>query len=286
MEIISPVNSRRRQFVKIKMFPYLFDHCFTGRTILPAVESLTVLAKITKVNYPQTDVSCMSQARFPHFLPINPAENNFTVLVENLKESDSTYTAALFTATKSKTNKISRIVEHAFVRFTNDGRVSCPQMFFRNTEKLAGKCISIPSHTVYRELIPFGEAYQNITGDLSVSPDGALGYVSGGDNEADDSLLGSPFPFDAIMHMGCVWGQRFTGTVPFPVGFEKRIIHLKTRKGDSYLGRIMPVNITSRKLIFDAWIYNMDGVLFEFISSLVMQVATTGHLRPPQWIML
>jgi len=219
-------------------------------------------------------------------LPINPAENNFTVLVENLKESDSTYTAALFTATKSKTNKISRIVEHSFVRFTNDGRVSCPQMFFRNTEKLAGKCISIPSHTVYRELIPFGEAYQNITGDLSVSPDGALGYVSGGDNEADDSLLGSPFPFDAIMHMGCVWGQRFTGTVPFPVGFEKRIIHLKTRKGDSYLGRIMPVNITSRKLIFDAWIYNMDGVLFEFISSLVMQVATTGHLRPPQWIML
>ena len=79
-------------------------------------------------------------------------------------------------------------------------------------------------------------AYQNIVGDLSVSPEGALAYISGGDNEADENLLGSPFPLDAAMHAACVWGQRFAGIVSFPVGFEKRIIYQKTKKGDDYLG--------------------------------------------------
>ena len=132
-------------------------------------------------------------------------------------------------------------------------------------EKLGGKSISVPAATIYRELVPFGRAYQNIIGDLTVSPEGALAYLSGGNVEADDSLLGSPFPLDAAMHAACVWGQRFSGMVPFPTGFEKRFIYQKTKKGDSYLGRVMPVKVDQQSLMFDAWIYGLDGVIYEAI---------------------
>jgi len=121
---------------------------------------------------------------------------------------------------------------------------------FRVVNKLKGNCISVPSTTIYRDLVPFGRAYQNIVGDLSVSPEGAVAYLSGGGNEADEDLLGSPFPLDAAMHAACVWGQRFSGIVAFPVGFEKRIIYQKTKKGGAYLGRVVPVKVNHESLIF------------------------------------
>jgi hypothetical protein len=150
--------------------------------------------------------------------------------------------------------------------------------------KLKGNCISVPSTTIYRDLVPLGTAYQNITGDLSVSPEGAVAYLSGGGNEADEDLLGSPFPLDAAMHAACVWGQRFSGIVPFPTGFEKRIIYQKTKKGGAYLGRVVPVKVNHESLIFDAWIYDSDGIIYESISGIQMRDVTQGRLRPPQWI--
>jgi hypothetical protein len=151
-------------------------------------------------------------------------------------------------------------------------------------KKLEGNCISVPSTTIYRDLVPFGTAYQNIVGDLSVSPEGALAYLSGGGNEADEDLLGSPFPLDAAMHAACVWGQRFGGIVPFPTGFEKRVIYQKTKKGGAYLGRIVPVKVNHESLIFDAWIYDLDGIMFESISGIQMRDVSQGRLLPPDWI--
>ena len=103
----------------------------------------------------------------------------------------------------------------------------------------------MPSTNVYRELVIFGEAYQNIVGDLSVSPEGVHAIISGGDYEADEDFLGSPFPLDAALHAACVWVQRFAGIVCFPVGFEKRIIHQKTKKGENYSGCVVPVSVTN-----------------------------------------
>ena len=160
----------------------------------------------------------------------------------------------------------------------------CPAAPFRVVEKLEGKCISVPSAAIYRELVPFGTAYQNIIGDLSVSPEGALAYLSGGNYEADENLLGSPFPLDAAMHAACVWGQRFSGIVAFPAGFEKRLIYQKTKKGGGYLGRVVPVNVHQESLIFDAWIYDLNGVIYETISGIKMRDVSQGRLHPPQWI--
>ena len=158
------------------------------------------------------------------------------------------------------------------------------QFLFGSCEKPEGKCIRVTAETIYRELIPFGTAYQNIIGDLAISPEGALAYLSGGNYEADDHLLGSPFPLDAAMHAACVWGQRFTGIVPFPTGFEKRFIYQKTKKGGSYLGRVVPVHVDREWIMFDAWIYDLKGVIYEAISGITMRDVTQGRLHPPQWI--
>jgi hypothetical protein len=225
----------------------------------------------------------MHRARFFRFLPILPDARRLEMFVD-IETTDDGIIASLLTSLKAKTGKISRTVEHARVEFAAADNAPSPMPLPIAVKKLGGNCINVPSTAIYRELVPFGTAYQNIVGDLSVSPEGALAYVSGGGNEADEDLLGSPFPLDAAMHAACVWGQRFTDIVSFPMGFEKRIIYKKTKKGDVYLGRVVPVNVNHNSLIFDAWIYDSDGIIYENIGGIQMRDVTQGRLRPPDWI--
>jgi hypothetical protein len=248
------------------------------------VETLIALANVVKLNFPQISINCLFKARFDRFLLITPEKQRLEILVDIEDVDNNNITAVLLTSIKSKKSAISRALEHARVEFATDDCAPCFAPPFRVVEKLEGKCISVPAATIYRELVPFGAAYQNIVGDLSVSPEGALAYLSGGNYEADENLLGSPFPLDAAMHAACVWGQRFTDVVPFPVGFEKRVIYQKTKKGGSYLGRVVPVNVNQESLIFDAWIYDLNGVIYEIISGIKMRDVTQGRLHPPQWI--
>jgi len=46
----------------------------------------------------------------------------------------------------------------------------------------------------------------------------------------------------------------------------------------------VPVNVNHASLIFDAWIYDLDGIMFESISGIQMRDVSQGRLRPPQWI--
>ncbi len=262
----------------------MWDHHFEGKVILPAVEALIILANVVKLNFPQTNINCLLKARFSRFLLIEPETKRQAVFVDIDNTDEGNIAAALLTSAKSKKGAISRTLEHARVEFSAGDYTPDPAPPFRTVEKLEGQCISIPSTTIYRELVPFGKAYQHIIGDLSVSREGALAYLSGGNYEADENLLGSPFPLDAAMHAACVWGQRFSGIVPFPTGFEKRFIYQKTKKGGSYLGRVVPVNVHQESLIFDAWIYDLNGVIYEIISGIKMRDVTQGRLRPPQWI--
>jgi len=283
MEIVPRLNQKIRYPWAIEIYPYLRDHHIEGKVILPAVEVLTVLAKVVKINFPPINISCLHKARFSRFLSILPDTRRLEVFVD-METADDGIIASLLTSLRSKDGTISRTVEHTRVEFA--AADSAPSFVppFRVVNKLKGDCISVPSATIYRELVPFGTAYQNIVGDLSVSPKGALAYLSGGGNEADDDLLGSPFPLDAAMHAACVWGQRFGGIVPFPTGFEKRIIYQKTKKGGAYLGRVVPVNVNHESLIFDGWIYDLDGIMYESINGIQMRDVSQGRLRPPDWI--
>ena len=284
MEIVPQINKKTRYPSAIEVSAYLRDHHFEGKVILPAVEALIALANVVILNFPQIRINCLLKASFPRFLFIAPETQRLAVFVDIENVGNDNITAVLLTSIKSKKSAISRTLEHARVEFSTDDSASCPAAPFRVVEKLEGKCISVPAATIYRELVPFGTAYQNIMGDLAVSPEGALAYLSGGNYEADENLLGSPFPLDAAMHAACVWGQRFSGIVPFPTGFEKRFIYQKTNKGGSYLGRVVPVNIDQESLMFDAWIYDLNGVIYEAISGIKMRDVTQGRLHPPQWI--
>jgi hypothetical protein len=157
-------------------------------------------------------------------------------------------------------------------------------MSFRTARKMEHRCIQVPAASIYRELIPFGASYQNITGDLTISKDGALADIAGGSGEADDDILGSPFVLDAAMHAACVWGQRFASMVPFPVGFDRRMIYKATKKGGAYCARINPVNAVREELTFDVWVFDQDGLIHETVSGLRMRDITGGRMRPPMWI--
>lgn len=285
MEIVSGINHKKKRCsFDVEVYPYLLDHYLEGKAIFPAVEALIILARAVKTNYSQLAINCLTTASFPRFLNIEPETKFQPVFVEMEDSANGGMNASLLTSIKSKTGNISRNVEHARATFsTADSTEGCASPF-RKVEKMEGECISIPSKTVYRELVPFGKYYQNIVGDLSVSFKGVLAYIYGGGGEADDKLLGSPFPFDAVMHAACVWGQRFAGKVFFPVGFEKRVIHQKTKKGEEYLGRAFPVNVTQDALVFDAWIYDKNDKLCESISGIQMKDVTKGRMRPPEWI--
>ncbi|MBP1696863.1 MAG: hypothetical protein H6Q41_2051 [Deltaproteobacteria bacterium] len=284
MDIIPQINKKTRYPSEIEVSPYLRDHHLEGKVILPAVEALIALAKVVKLHFPQIRINSLFKASFPRFLFIAPETERLAVWVDIENAGKDRVAAALLTSMESKTGGIRRALEHARVEFATDDSAPCPAAPFRVMEKLGGRCIRVPAAAIYRDLVPFGTAYQNILGEVALSPEGALAHLSGGNYEADENLLGSPFPLDVAMHAACVWGQRFSGMVAFPTGFEKRFIYQKTKKGGSYLGRVVPVNSDQKSLVFDAWIYGADGIIHEAISGIKMQDVTQGRLHPPQWI--
>ena len=284
MDFVPQIGKTIRYPSTIEVSPYLRDHHLEGKVILPAVETLAALANMVRLHFPEMSIHCLFRASFRRFLSIPPEARRLAVFVDLENVGHDTVTAVLLTSMKSKTNAISRTLEHARVAFATDTSAPFPAAPFPVVEKLGGKCINVPAATIYRELVPFGTAYRNIIGDLAVSPEGASAHLSGGNYEADEDLLGSPFPLDAAMQAACVWGQRFSGIVPFPTGFEKRLIYQKTKKGHHYLGRVVPVNVDQESLIFDAWIYDSEGVIYETIGGIKMRDVTQGRVRPPQWI--
>lgn len=262
----------------------MYDHHLEGKAVFPAAEAAIALARAVKVNFPQADVNNLTEAYFPRFLLIPEDAKVLAAAVDMETGGKSGITASLLSSVKAKTGNIRRSVEHARVKFAGIAENQKPVHPFRDYAKLEDQCVNVPAAAVYRELVPFGRAYQNITGDLSVSRTGALAYLSGGDAGGNDDLLGSPFPFDAALHMACVWAQRFTGVVVFPVGFAGRTIYRRTKRRATYLGRVTPVAIDSQPFIFDAWIFDMKGAVCEVIAGIQMKDVSGGRMRPPEWI--
>jgi hypothetical protein len=247
------------------------------------VEALITLARAVQNHSPEANLLSQACAQFPRMLVIDPASHALDVQIE-IEASPDGISASLLTLLHGKNSTVVRALEHARVTFVQEAAPPGPAISWRSVRKLDGECIHVPAVSIYRELIPFGLSYQNIIGDLSVSPGGALAKITGGRGEADDSLLGSPFVLDAAMHAACVWGQRFTDIVPFPVGIDRRVIYAPTEKGESYLACIKPVETSREPLVFDVWIFAQDGIMCESITGLRMRDVTQGRMRPPKWI--
>ena len=269
--------------VEIEIRPYLWDHRFEGRPVFPAVEALQILAASVKAHMPEVDVNFMSDASFPRFLHIKPDENRIEAFNEIVKHEDGKVSSCLITIMSSKSGNITRAKEHVIVKYGIRER-AVKGLPFDQARSMDCVCFVIPSQRLYSELVPFGSAYHNVLDVIYLSEQGAAMKAAGADHGAPVFPLGSPFPFDAALHGACAWGQRFSGIVAFPVGFKERVIYKPTAAGETYFCRIIPVRTNSDILLFDIWIYELNGTLCEAVSGVQMRDVSNGRMKPPEWV--
>jgi hypothetical protein len=227
---------------------------------------------------------CLTKARFPRFLIIHPEMHHLPVVVEIDQTPKGGISTRLMTSMRSKTGGISRNLEHARVEFSQADSFPGASPLLADKENPKGPDILVSKELVYPGLIPFGKAFQNIIGPVSLWPEEASGYLSGGDCGKEDDRLGSLFPLDAALQVACIWGQRFTEYVLFPTGIEKRIIHQKTKKNGLYTGRVFPTGVEKNQFFFNAWIIDDQGAVCEEIRGIQMQDISQGRLHPLLWI--
>lgn len=279
------IGSTTRRSVTIAIPPLWADHHFQGRPILPAVEAMQILAHRVKGMYPHLDVRTISQATFNKFFPLPPGKASIHAICETADMDTGGVRAALITKTDAKTVKIRRAMVHAQLDFGNLPRESSTGA---RDLVLDRKCpdFSVDPHRIYTELVPFGPGYRNITKPLRLWPQGAWAHIQAPELSDPQTAfpLGSPFVLDAAFHAACVWSQRYSGVVAFPVGIGKRIIHQPTRTGKAYRASIVPVKTDRPHLAFDICITDLDGARFEVLQSVRMRDVSGGRLRPPHWI--
>ncbi|MEA3434829.1 MAG: polyketide synthase dehydratase domain-containing protein, partial [Thermodesulfobacteriota bacterium] len=190
----------------IEIYPYLLDHRFEGKAVLPAVEAMQLLAVSTQKHLPDTDIQYIENAKFDKFFYIEPYTTPDTNIVEAFNEiavsENGVITTKLITKTRTKKAGITRVKEHAVMQFTGWK----PDIKPFSLDTVSGhikRGFSILSDKLYSDLVPFGPAYHNIKDTLFVSEKGAIGSIQAPKQSATNNFkmpLGSPFPLDAAFH--------------------------------------------------------------------------------------
>jgi hypothetical protein len=271
-----------RRGILLEIQPWFREHSMAGQAVLPAVESLVLLAEAAREFCSETDTRQMLAGRFDRFLEL--ADRESVELVVELEKIGDTVLAVLYS--QKKINRFSRYLEHAQVHFATL-ETEVKEKKIRNRLTKDGSGFRVSGEQIYQDLIPFGSSYQNvITADLF--PNGAFAQLQTPDIPLppNASLPGSPFLLDAAFHAACVWGQRFAGFVPFPVGFKQRQIFLPSEPGQQYQGSIILTGRSKVELTFDLDILKPGGARVEQVQGLQMRNIRNGQLRPPLWLQL
>ncbi len=276
MGIFSPLMTFFRT-VEIRMQPWFRDHCFADSPVLPAVESLLVLAGAARDVHPGLDVREMADARFTRFLEIPANEQHVEATVELQEQECGIIRASLYT--KRRIGRFFRQVEHAVVCFGGRGRIACERSY-KNEQPFA-----VSGKRIYKELIPFGPSYRNVV-DTEIVPETACARLHTPElplmkNVAD---LGSPFLLDSGFHVACVWGQRFAGFVPFPVGFKSRRIFSPSLPGREYRAVLDVVVGQGSELEFDMDFVDEAGGPVEQVRGVRMRDVSGGRMNVPDWV--
>lgn len=283
MEDSSRVMEQIRLPLRIPVHPYLRDHHFEDKIILPAVEALQRLALSVQTYQPDAHIRCMRSATFDHFLNIEKNADVIEACNELEVYESGRISSKLITIDRIR-GIMTRTKVHAAVSFTPAGEcfAETPMETMSVPERNSYK---ISSEKLYSDLVPFGPSYRNVRGDVLVSERGAVARVYAADNQALSEPLGSPFPFDGALHVACAWGQRYCHIVAFPVGFEERIIVKPTIPGETYHCRISSVSATGESLLLDIWIHDLTGDLREEIKGMIMRDVSGGRVKPPGWVL-
>jgi len=283
MEDLPEITDRIRLPLEIKIHPYMMDHRFQGKGVLPAVEAMQLLAESTRTHLADIHIDAIMDAGFDKFLYLEPGVKLIRAFNEIEVHEDGTIASKLITKSRSKKASITRTIEHVTTHFSKHPRkIHLPPL--DKVFALEGICFDIQAETLYSELVPFGPAYHNVKGSVTLSEEGAMAYVCAPENGAATKLLGSPFPLDAAFHVACAWGQRYSNIVGFPVGLEKRHILNRTCPGESYISRVIARKISPGLLVFDIWIFDQDGTFYEAALGVQMKDVSSGRIKPPSWI--
>jgi phosphopantetheinyl transferase len=261
------------------------DHHFQGRPVLPAVEAMEALARCARDNFPQLRVDHLSDARFEKFLPMHPGIDQLDAFAEFQLLESGAVQAALLTRTKAPKAAFTRTKIHVGVTFEpSPPAMECPPVDI--AAALEGICTVVDPEAIYRELVPFGPAFRNITTPLHISPDGALARIeTPRPTDCDTApLLGSGYALDAAFHAACVWAQHYRGVVAFPVAIDRRILIQPAGPSTPYTGRVFPINTCGETLIFDIYLFDQSGQLQEIAQGVHMRDVSGGRLTPPEWI--
>lgn len=262
----------------IPIKPWFRDHCFAGRIVLPAVETMLLLATKASELHPEVDVRVMEHVRFTKFLEISPAAAALSGLIECAMGSDGRVRLTLLSRTQYKA--MSRIKEHGTVIFppVNPHGETPPRIM--DLDPPPGPATEIKVAYVYRELVPFGPHYQTLRGSLYLSGRKAWGGLQAPELPTDpvQDSIGSPFPLDGALHAACVLGQQTVSFVPFPVGFDRRVITRPTQPGCYYNTRVQQVRQTDEELVFNLVIFDNDGQVYETVTGVRMR-DVSGAMR-------
>lgn len=262
----------------IPLKPWFRDHCFGGKSVMPAVETMLLLATKVREIYPAIDIRIMEDVRFAKFLEIPPEAAALDCFIEFKEMSDGGVRVKLLSRTQFKA--MSRIKEHGEILFASahaDDADSHPEQIVYPSQ-LTGPVKQISADYLYRELVPFGPTYQTLQETLFLAGGEAWGKVKAPQLSNDfnfiQEIIGTPFPLDGAFHAACVLGQQLVDFVPFPVGFARRVITRPTQPRCCYSTRVILSSRTSDELVFDLALFDDGGRVYEVLSGLCMRDVT------------
>jgi len=154
MEKFSKIIDKVRLPLEIKVLPYLLDHQFEGKPVLPAVEAMQILAVSTQCHMPHTKVACILDARFDKFLCISPYEDNIAAFNEIEVYENGRIISKLITKTRSKKTPITRVKEHVTVTFPLK-EITTEKRLFDGDTNLEENSFKILPERLYSELVPW-----------------------------------------------------------------------------------------------------------------------------------
>ncbi len=261
--------------------PFFRDHHVQGRPIFAAVEAMERLAADTCRRFPGIDGRRLKDIRFDKFLYLD-SPDPLPAFNQMKDQNDGSMRTTLATRFLSPGATITRTLEHASLALGGEWPVAAEPPL-EAIASLAGICTAVDPARIYREMVPFGPAYRNISDPLLISADGALARVRSPQplDPRHDLYLGSPYTLDAAFHAACVWCQRFRGTVAFPVSMDRRTIVNPTRMDQVYTARVVPVQTGQAPFVFDIFIYDDAGRLHEAANGVHMRDISGGRTQPP-----
>lgn len=269
--------------VSIPVKPWMFDHCFEGVAILPAVEIMQYMACAVQSHLPGATVTSLRRASFDRFLRIEPSADSINAFCTLTVKEGGEIQAVFSTVLKAGRAGVSRIKEHATVYFSQSPPldIAMPHSV-RAAPHIPG--FEIPASRLYAELIHFGPAFQSVQGKVVLTERMAVARVSALDKPETEDPLGSSFPFDGSLHAACAWAQRYCGIIAFPVGFAERLVVMPIAAGLTITCAAIPVSVHAGVIHFDIWLWDDSGRLREMIKGIMMKDVSTGRLVPPDWI--